>query len=33
MKVEETSLSGCLIVEPSIHEDERGYFFEAFNAA
>jgi dTDP-4-dehydrorhamnose 3,5-epimerase len=26
-----TSLSGCVIVEPAVFEDERGFFFEAFN--
>ncbi|MEN5233454.1 dTDP-4-dehydrorhamnose 3,5-epimerase [Sphingobacterium faecium] len=31
MKFEETKLKGCFILEPTIYEDERGYFFEAFN--
>lgn len=31
MKIEETNLKGCLIIHPSIYEDERGYFFESFN--
>ena len=31
MKVTETSLKGCYIVEPTVFEDERGYFFESFN--
>ena len=31
MKVEETNLTDCLIIEPDIFEDERGYFFEGFN--
>lgn len=31
MKFEETKLSGCFILEPNVFEDERGYFFEAFN--
>lgn len=31
MKVKETFLKGCFIIEPEIHEDERGYFFESFN--
>lgn len=32
MKVIETKLSGCLILEPKIYEDNRGFFFESFNA-
>ena len=31
MKTILTSLSGCVIVEPAVFEDERGFFFEAFN--
>jgi len=31
MKVLETKLKGCLIIEPKIFEDKRGYFFETFN--
>ena len=31
MKFEETKLKGCFILEPTIFEDERGYFFEAYN--
>lgn len=31
MNVEETSLKDCLIIQPQIFEDERGYFFESFN--
>lgn len=31
MKVTETKLKGCFIVEPKVHEDQRGYFFESFN--
>ena len=31
MKVTETNLSGCIIFEPTIFNDERGYFFESFN--
>ncbi len=27
----ETKLSGCFILEPTVFNDERGYFFEAFN--
>jgi len=31
MKVTETFLKGCFILEPNIHKDGRGYFFESFN--
>lgn len=31
MQVEETELKGCFILNPTIVEDERGYFFESFN--
>lgn len=31
MKVKETNLKGCFIIEPILFEDERGYFFESFN--
>lgn len=31
MKVTETILKGCYIIEPAIFQDGRGYFFEAFN--
>uniref|UniRef100_UPI0025C19233 dTDP-4-dehydrorhamnose 3,5-epimerase n=1 Tax=Lacinutrix sp. TaxID=1937692 RepID=UPI0025C19233 len=27
----ETNLQGCYILEPSIFNDERGYFFESYN--
>lgn len=27
----ETKLRGCFILEPTVFEDERGYFFESFN--
>ncbi|WP_045767910.1 dTDP-4-dehydrorhamnose 3,5-epimerase [Xanthomonas albilineans] len=32
MKVIETSLPGCLAIEPAVFGDARGYFFEAWNA-
>ena len=32
MKVHRTALPGVLLVEPRIFEDERGFFYEAFNA-
>ncbi|HZX76778.1 dTDP-4-dehydrorhamnose 3,5-epimerase [Lysobacter sp.] len=31
MKVIETGLPGCLILEPRVFADDRGFFFEAFN--
>lgn len=31
MKIKETELEGCLIIEPTIFDDGRGYFFESFN--
>ncbi|KAB5488848.1 MULTISPECIES: dTDP-4-dehydrorhamnose 3,5-epimerase [Flagellimonas] len=31
MKAIETKLKGCFIIEPTIFEDERGYFFESYN--
>ena len=32
MKVEKTKLEGCFILEPELFKDDRGYFFESFNA-
>lgn len=31
MKINETPLKDCYIIEPTIFEDERGYFYEKFN--
>ena len=31
MKVQETNLKGCFIIEPTVFKDNRGYFFESFN--
>ncbi len=31
MEIISTPLSGCLIVQPRIFNDSRGYFFESFN--
>lgn len=31
MTVTETQLKGCFIIEPTIFEDQRGYFFESYN--
>ena len=32
MKVTSTKLDGCLILEPDVYEDPRGFFMESFNA-
>lgn len=31
MKINETGLDGCWIIEPKRFEDDRGYFYESFN--
>ncbi len=31
MKIEETKLKGCFLINPKVFEDDRGYFFESFN--
>lgn len=31
MKKIETDIEGCFILEPTLFNDERGYFFESFN--
>ena len=31
MKIIETEIQDLLIIEPTIFEDERGYFFESWN--
>lgn len=31
MKIKTTPLKDCYIIEPTIFEDDRGYFFEKFN--
>ncbi|QIL20081.1 dTDP-4-dehydrorhamnose 3,5-epimerase [Thermomonas sp. HDW16] len=33
MKIIETKLSGCVVIEPAVFGDERGYFYEGWNAA
>ena len=33
MNIIETKLSGCLIIEPKVFGDERGFFLETFNTA
>ena len=31
MKVIQTDLPGCVVIEPRVFSDDRGYFFESFN--
>ncbi len=31
MKATETKLKGCYVIEPSVFNDDRGYFFESYN--
>lgn len=31
MKVLQTSLPGCVVIEPDVFADSRGYFYESFN--
>ena len=33
MKVIETSISGCVTIDPTVFGDERGFFLETFHAA
>lgn len=33
MKISKTDIEGVVIIEPSVFEDERGYFFESYNQA
>ena len=32
MKLIRTSLDGCLVIEPAVHGDALGFFYESFNA-
>lgn len=32
MKIIETKLPGCVVIEPAVFGDERGFFFEIWNA-
>jgi dTDP-4-dehydrorhamnose 3,5-epimerase len=32
VRIIETSLPGCVVVEPAVHGDARGYFYESWNA-
>ena len=31
MNVKDTNIEGVFIIEPTLHEDSRGYFYESFN--
>jgi len=31
MKITKTAIEGLLVIEPSVFEDKRGYFFESYN--
>lgn len=33
MKITHTKLEGCVIMEPVVYEDERGFFMESYNKA
>ena len=33
MRVVKTKIEGCLLIEPTIYQDQRGYFFESYNQA
>ena len=33
MKIIKTELPGCVVIEPAVHGDARGFFYESFNAA
>ena len=33
MKIVQTRLPGCVVIEPAVHGDARGFFYESFNAA
>lgn len=33
MKIIKTALPGCIVIEPAVHGDARGFFYESFNAA
>lgn len=32
MEITETKLKGCFIIQPKVFEDDRGHFFESYNA-
>jgi dTDP-4-dehydrorhamnose 3,5-epimerase len=32
VKIIQTQLPGCVVIEPAVHGDARGFFYESFNA-
>lgn len=32
MKIHQTTIDGAFVLEPDVYSDERGYFYESFNA-
>lgn len=32
MRIYRTELPGCVVIEPAVHGDARGFFYESFNA-
>lgn len=32
MKIIETNLPGCVVIQPDVHGDARGFFYESYNA-
>lgn len=32
MKITKTNIEDLLVIDPTVHEDKRGYFFESYNA-
>ena len=33
MRIIQTPLEGCIVIEPAVHGDARGFFYESYNAA
>lgn len=31
MNISKTKLDGCIIIQPEVYKDERGYFYESYN--
>ena len=31
MKIKETNIKGCFVIEPNVFQDKRGYFLESYN--
>ena len=32
MKITKTNIEDLLVIDPTVYEDKRGYFFESYNA-